>query len=276
MKRLYTLLIAAIAFSGSSQAVLIDFNTAGDLTNNFNEVTASGDARGSGKFTESSGNGIGGSDAVLAGTTGWGGQQVYNSAFAGDDSTLSVRIQFEYNPVAPEILSGGGAYVGFGANSTWNALFGNTGVTTDNQFMVALSGDNNTSNVRRLIHYNVADGVRVQTTGASVTLTPGSWYQLSLTASNNGDSTYDIASSLNHVNAMTGVVGSEVTSNLTDDFTNGDFAAGDDAYAFFGGQASTDNRVGVNFDNFEAIPEPSTLLLLGMALGTLWISRRRR
>lgn len=186
----------------------------------------------------------------------------------------SVSMMFEYDPVATQVDSGAGLFVGFGSTSTWVAQFSNSGVGTDNQFMVGLTGI--TGGDRRLVNYYVADGIRTQDSGASATLTAGNWYELRLDVVNNFDNTYDILSTLNNVDGATGVVGSQIISNDFASFTNTDFAGGADMYAFFGGQGQSDNRVGVNYDNFSAVPEPSTYALIGLVLASLVLMRRNR
>jgi len=273
MKYTLILFVALSTWCTSVRAVLIDFNTAGDLDNNFNST---GTGSGIGKWSEQSGNGIGESDSVTVGTAGNQGTEVYNVAFDGSAAALSVSMMFEFDPVTPENTGGAGLFLGFGSSSTWDGQFGSPGGADDNQFMVALTG--NGASTKRLIHYNTADGTTTPDNpgaGANFSVTAGNWYQLKLDVTNNFDNTYDIISSIYNVNGTTGEIGSLVQSKSTLGFTNADFAAGADAYAFFGGQAASDNRVGVNYDNFEVIPEPSSIMLIGLALGSLALFRRK-
>lgn len=267
---------SALAISASANTTLYDFNSAGDLDNDFNASGTRTD-----KYFEQSGNGIGtiASNGLEVITSGSQGTRVLKTGFDASSSSFTVSMLFEYNPVADQNDGGAGLFVGFGSSNTWDGSFANTGGADDNQFMVGLTGV--TGGDRRLVNYNIADGVRTQDIGDSTTLTAGAgnWYRLEIAAANNGDGTYDLTSAVYNVNSSDGsIAGSAIISNLTDNFANPDFSGGASAYAFFGGQGAADNRIGLNFDNFEVtvVPEPGTYgLIAGMLAIGIAVVRRR-
>lgn len=263
---------AALALVASANTTVFEFNSDAELDSNFT-------ATGSDKWSVPGSNtdGLNGSSALRVSAANSQGDRVYNTPFSSTATSFSVSIFFEFDPVVTEVLNGAGVTLGFGSSSTWVGDFG-AGNPGDNQFMVGLTGPNGSAGQRRLHGYYLADGVNASdNSGVTDTLVAGNWYQMELAATNNQDGTFDITSTLYNASSS-GVVGSVVQSNTREDYANADWAGGANVYAFFGGQGASDNRIGLNYDNFAltVVPEPSAYALLAGALALSAIAMRRR
>ncbi len=253
---------AVLAVSLSTvQATLIDFNTPGDLTANFQAVD-------SGKYSEAAGIGLGGTAGVEIATFGSQGSRTYTSESFSGSGTLSASIYFQW--VTPtDVGFGSGMFLGFGPTTDYApGLGGGSGDPSDNHVLVAVPGN------AQMFIQNVSSGAAAQNSGfAGNTLVSGNWYHLQLDLSPTGGNDFDLTGTLTNSDSD-GVLGT-VVRTVSTNYTNSGLIGDAEVYAFFGGQGNSVARGIDALDNFSAIPEPSSLVLISVALGSLMMFRKR-
>jgi hypothetical protein len=267
-KSFLTAILASTLSVAISQAALISDS----FDANFNNFTAQTAGGGSDGFQWSSTAGVGGvsgridaidsanhTDAVYYGGSGfavtWAAGQEYavSTLFTGTFGTGNI------NQVTTGALRSTGSNFSGGGSGVWGQLRQDS---TGNPFL-------------RLYQQNNLVG----SASASFELTSGNWYELETRFSLTNDTTaatlgvylYDRGTDGTDARSL---VESVSATNVT--ITNGGFS-GADLFAGFGGGNNSGSPI-TAFDNFSvaAIPEPGTLALFGIALGTLAIFRRRK
>lgn len=265
MKKSTASLIVALlpaVLPSAAFATLIDFNTPGQLDANFLAVDSN-------KYSEGAGIGLSGSTGIDVATFSSQGSRTYTAASSSGSDSLSTSIYFQW--VTPTDAGfGSGMFLGFGPSTSYTpGLAGNTGVATNSHVLVAVPGNT------QMFLQNVDSGGAAQNSGFGAnTLVDGNWYHLQLDLTPSGGSDFDLTGTLTNSDSD-GVLGS-VVRTITTPRTNVGFTGDSDVYAFFGGQGNSVSRGIDTLDNFTAIPEPSSLLLLGMAIGTALLFRKRR
>lgn len=256
-----------VLLSSVQAAVLLDFNTPGQLSGNFSSAqvgpitqSTTGGANGSGSLNLSGMNGTAATQQILT----------FNQSFAGDLASWSASIyyrgdarnfwQFGFITEAAPALNEGWASQGgsflpvilFASGSVDDGAIGFTSYSPSNP-----------------VNGGITDGQLFNIPGDLPT--SNEWYQYSFAVEYLGLSQYSVEGTLRSANAD-GSLGA-VLGTVTSTFTNPELAADDSVYLylnFYQGQA---------IDNFAtSIPEPSGVLLggIGLAGGLLCPRRRKR
>jgi hypothetical protein len=260
-KKLLTLIaVAAVPFA--MRAALIDFNGGSELSNDF---------AGFSDFSQSTTGGLDNSGSVSL--TSNSQIAVYQTSF--DASALSggtvVSSYFQYNGASD---TGRGFAVGFtsGPSDTYD----NSSTTTGTDLRVVMNGSGAGDNYGISIFSN---GSQVAASSTNVTLVDTNWYYLDLKVGGISGGDYTGVQAELFASDASGVLGSSL-KNLDNNGGGGytvtnALTSDTQAYGFFGGQNPT-ARAASTADNFTVIPEPSTFALVGLALGALMLSRRRK
>lgn len=279
---LLTSILASLAHLPVANAqVLFDFNTTSQLADNFNKGTTAGS--GSGSLTNVASGGLSDSGS-LAIPTGVGNDSFLyatKGSFSATTASFDLSIYFKAQAAT---ISGGALSLSMGLvdDSTPTTTSGTSAVgipdaATSNSLVLSLrnAGNGTASGLSyNLTAYNNA----VQLTPAassSVTLTDGNWYQLRASYTYTGSNNYSLIGQI-YASDNAGVLGSAlIGSNNSWTATNAGLADGI-TYSMIGSQNG--NRRGLGqLDNFSTVPEPSTMILVGMALsGALFLRRRNK
>ncbi len=292
------LLIRAVSMSGAllagaaAQGAVITFDTASQITNEFNRVGTAGAALFS---TDPTLSGLGGTLGVTPNVSVNGSVGRYYTQTAFDSQAdLSVGIYLQI--VAPTV--NGAAYaavVGFAGEPTNNAAVNEglnytTARTGTNGgflygFRASLQQTNTTATTSGAIYQirlaNVVDaptGGSFTTLAGGLSLTTNNWYYFSLNIDHLSTTNYSLVTSLYNSDSN-GVLGASVFTG-TNALGNSYFGLdADGVYGYFGAQTPA-SRSGVGvYDNFTIdgalIPEPATVALLAIGLGAVAASRRR-
>lgn len=274
------LFVAAVG-SQIAQATTIQFESAGDLSN-FNQVVSAGAPVST--FADSATAGTGGTGGLIYGTTPADTTAVY-SAQSFDLTTgveHTVSIDFQVGDVPSGSFSGGAnavVMVGFSGSS-------------DRGFYSDATESYIGGRLRHRSSGGGADGLQSQTKAlnggpvafpadgalADIDFVSFNWYRLSLSVIRDAvqdQFSYDMTLEL------LGATGTETplsVGNIVGTFTNASLYNDTEVYAAFRGVPAVANS-NVAFDNFtvtSAIPEPASASLLGLSVLGLLATRRRR
>jgi hypothetical protein len=245
----------------SSFGVLADFNTAGDLTGNFNNNDG---------ISTHQDPDLGLSNSGSVDFSNSGQLWVYNQQsfdLSQGDLTISMYLKLK----------------GSGTGSTDNFWLGFTADATDD-YTTAAGGSSSSDEFYLYLQEGAVTGADQYKLGikdnnkrpaltANAQTTDNNWYYLTMTASKVDDGTISTTSAM-YNSATDGAVGSLLLS------TNATFASASASdstlYAFFGGATMQNNGSSVG-DNFSVtqIPEPATLTLIStVGAGLLFIRRK--
>ena len=257
------LAILTMTISVHSQTIIRNFDSAGDLAANFSLV-------GTNKFSEADTIGLGSSRALEVGDVFVQGSYVHNSGIASGYTSVSTSIFFQW--LTPTNVGGGaGLFLGFGPDTSYSPPIGGGGAATNDHALLALASNG------LLFVQNVADGGSPQNAGfAATSLTSGNWYQAKLDLTPTGGNDFDLTATITNSDSS-GVLGS-IVQTASSSFTNASLITDSEIHAFFGGQGGSVSRGIDTVDNFSTvvIPEPSTFTMIGLALASLYILRRRQ
>jgi hypothetical protein len=269
--------LLATALSTFAQSVSIDFNTPGQLANNFNFYTNATPPVGN-PYTQYPIGGIGNSGAVgvaaggttvTADSTGIYKSQSFDFSKAGAQLTIS-----EYVNLIP-VTSGGNRLLQLGfVNENTSGMNGNPGLAFMSLRLSTVGTSGNT--YTPAYQDKMSAGSTVNTTFTpNVNLTSGDWYKLSGTFLNQGGGKFQVSGLLEDYGA-TGL-SSPVTvfTFPNQSFSNTDITGDAAVWAAF----RSFHGDGANaLDNFtaQAVPEPGMLALWVTALLGLGCWRRSR
>ena len=275
----------AMATSFAMAQVVYDFNTAGQLSDNFGYNVPSTPANHTNVGPQSLAGGLTNSGWVPNGVTAprWG-FEVADQAFGGATNfTLSIYFQWQTrtdstSTTYQSLLLGVGRSSDTNAFSPVGGNAGALGPASGQLLQIGIGGIANAPDTVRIIAASVVDGTNANINrSGSATLTNGNWYFLqvdfSLLGSTNG---YNAAAKL-YDSSSAGVVGGLLLSDNSGNITNVNLLGGD-IQAYFGMRAPTYAGI-TGVDNFyvSTIPEPSTIaLLLAGALCALVFRKKLR
>ncbi len=272
---LASLVLAAMATSAAMAQVIYDFNTAGQLDDNFGYNIPSTPASHTNVGPQAPTGGLTNSGWVPNGLSApqWG-FEVADQAFSGATNfTLSIYFQWQTrtgstNSSYQSLLLGVGRSSDTNAFSPVGGNSGALGSASGQLLQIGIGGIANAPDTVKIIAASVVDGTNsnINTTGTAV-LTNGNWYYLQVDFSLLGTSDgYNAVASL-YDSSNAGVIGSLLLTNTSGNITNTNLLAGD-IQAYFGMRAPTYAGItGVDDFHVSTIPEPSTIALL--LVGTL-------
>jgi hypothetical protein len=258
--------LAALATAAHGQTFFVDTFSSGFSGYN----TPSGRS----SFSHTSAAGVGGALGALV------PEQANNSttvairaatigSFDGNQGQISVSVYFRTTSSLP--------------GGTINMA--SVGITNDNSSLFASTSTNFSVDVRGAgtsyqLRLRQNDGSGNQLLGSTATLAANTWYQLFLTATHDGGSSYTLSANLFNWGSN-GVTGGGAVANASVSTTFTSNTPLSSANLFAGFLARGDNGTGTAFvDNFQVgvIPEPSSAAALaGLAvLGGAALRRRRR
>jgi hypothetical protein len=273
--------LGASLVTTQAQSFTVNFDTTGDLANNFNiyqntSPPVTNAATGS-PYSQSLAGGVGGSGFVSIAAPGTGitpdSTAIYkNTSFdfstAGDALSISAYV----NIIAPTETGNRLLHLGF-ANSSTSGLNGNAGLSFMG-FRLNPTAVGSTVFAPQW-QTKTASGSTVNTSGGgNLTLTAGDWYEVSVTFANLGGGNIGGSGFVEDfgANGLTPGASSSI-SPIT--LTSADIASDSSVWAAFRAfQADGDGGL----DNFSAsvVPEPSTTVLVGLGLGTLLLVGTRQ
>ena len=270
------LLSLAAILPVSATTVFYDFNDPNQL--GWNGITSDSDTA-----TWSSSGGIDNTGRILSGGTGDRTRMITTeTSFNGSLGELSIGLYFNADPNDTDGQTDDRAsHIGFKDNAlagqTRNASPGIRFDEADHAVSVRLASlDDNGLKVLDLYTGGSSHG-----TTDPIPLNGGNWYYWSATFTPTGDGIWDLSSSINSVNQDTFEVGGLV-NNAFISATGVSGPSFDDFTEVWGGVAlapapRTDRGTLNAIDDvtITAIPEPGTLMLVGIAIGSLLCFRRR-
>lgn len=282
---LASLAFAAVATSVATAQVVYDFNTAGQLDDDFGYNIPSSPANHFKMGSQVAAGGLTNSGWVSNSLIGSGwGFAVADQAFSGATNfTLSIYFQWQTRTGSTE-TSYQSLLLGVGRSSDTNAFSpvgGNSGAlgpASGQLLQIGIGGIANAPDTVRVIASSVVDGNNTNfTPSANTTLTNGNWYYLQVDFSllGTGDG-YNAVASL-YGSSDTGAIGSLLLTNTSGNITNTNLLSGD-VQAYFGTRGPAFSGI-TGVDNFyvSTIPEPSTLVLcIAGLLGVLGYRRRKQ
>lgn len=282
---LASLALAAISTSLATAQLTYDFNTPGQLNDNFGYNVPSSPPSMTNAGTQSPTGGLTNSGWVTNSVKApaWG-FEVADQAFSGATNiTLSIYFQWQSHDILASSYQG--LFLGVGRSSDTNAFSPvggssgtNLGPPSGQLLHMGIATVPNTANGVRFYTASIIDGYNVNATpSGTATLTDGNWYYLQVDFSllGTGDG-YNAVAKL-YDSSNTGIIGSLLLSNTSGNITNVNLLGGD-IQAYFGMRAPTYGGVkGVDDFYISTIPEPSTLILclIGL-LGVLGYRKRKQ
>ncbi|MCC5849070.1 MAG: PEP-CTERM sorting domain-containing protein [Verrucomicrobia bacterium] len=278
-KLLALLALAALLPASATIITFYDFNDVNNL--GWNGITAD-----TSTATWSSTGGLGGSGGVLSGGTGDRTRMITTqTTFDGSLGELSIGMFFNANSSnSSGDTDDRASHIGFKDNNlagqTRNADPGIRFDQADNAVSARLAssglGDNTN---KQLDLFTIGDTARA--TSGEFFLEAGDWYFWSANFTPTSDGVWDLTTSINTVDQTTFDIGSMVTGATVSatGITGPTFA---NFSEIWGGIALAPDRTdrgtfnAIDNATITAIPEPGTLVLVGIALGSLFLFRRRR
>jgi len=262
--------LAAAAAVSPVPAVIVDFNTAAtDLTDNFTRSTAT-----SSNFTWSSSVGVGSGGGVSVSTDAGGANYNYNTAYdlgaGGASNTWTLSTFFRTNAVT-------------GTSNNQVAGLGLMGTVTDEisaagRFVgVTLRQGTAASGNLSLALTNNFNGTQTNALqGTDFVPVTNNWYRLTLSVTKTGTlDQFSLSASVEDWGAAGTSFGSTVRSFTNQTLTNNSVYSDTTVYGGFFARQTAGNPIQIQaVDNFSIVPEPSGLLLFGLA-GVAMFRRRR-
>jgi hypothetical protein len=253
-----------------SHAVLVTFDAATDYTSLFN-------ATDSNALSWSSANGVGGTSGrvgVPQSTASTDTSAIYN--LASFDLTTGSTFETSIYFLIPNPIGGNAqitaAQIGF--SSANNQGFLNTAGFAYISSRVRASAIGSTYVLESQFKNPAGSATNHGTTG-DFSLTAANWYKLTATYTDVGSS-FTYTASVQDFGAAGTTVGSVVQS-ISGSLAQTSLSGSDTtAWAAFRANGHVSNNKVLALDNFAVIPEPGTLALVGVALGSLLLFRRRR
>ena len=261
-------------------AATVDFDTSGELQNNFNFVTSSGVNR----YTQSSSGGVGNSGSVgFTAVSTDDTTAIYNQSsfdFSIPSTQLSISALFHVVPVSD-------SYIGFSAGFTLIEIGFSTENSTGfghripgNAFMsLGLEPVTTTGDTFNMFYStgSPSGGSSTAIFQTQIILTPGDFYKLTGTFLISSPSTYQVSGELDDYGTDGLSPGGTVFSFSNNNHGGAGTTLPSDS-AVWGGFLSDSANGTDHLDMFaiQQVPEPSTWALLGLGVAWLVIFRRRR
>lgn len=275
---------AAILDSARAQSFFINFNTPGDLNNNFNlyenstPVVIGTPTTAGSPYSESATGGVGGSGKVAIALPGAGivpdSTAIYKfSAFDFSTVGLTLNISAMVNVVAAGETGNRLLHLGF-ANEPNAGLNGNAGLAFMG-FRLNPTAVGSTVFSPQWQTKTAAAGVVNTSGGGNQTLTAGNWYQVSITFSNQGGGSI-LGSGFVQDFGAAGTTAGSVTTLTPTALTSTDIAADVSVWAAFRSFAN-DGAAGLDdfLANAVGVPEPGAMTLLAIGFGSFLVLRRK-
>jgi PEP-CTERM motif len=288
MKTVNCVHLGCLALLGTSlvtvpaQTVSVNFDTVGDLINNFNIYQNTSppviNAATGSPYTRSLTGGVGGSGRVNIATPATGitpdSTAIYkNSSFDFSTAGAMLNVSAYVDIIAPTEAGNRLLHLGF-ANESTSGLNGNAGLAFMG-FRLNPTAIGSTVFAPQWQTKTASGGTANTAGGANLTLTSGDWYQVSVTFKNLGGGNIQGSALVQDFGANGLTAGaSSVVSPIS--LTSADIASDATVWPAFRTFAA-DGSGGI--DNFSAsvvVPEPGTTVLVSLGLGTLVFAGRRR
>lgn len=264
-----------------ARAVLYNFNDTGQLAADFSKGATNGGGSGAGSLTNVSTGGLSNSGSLQLPTGSGNDTFLYTtkSSLFATFTTINVSVYFQ--PKAATI--GGGLTLSIGLVDVSPAVntYPDSPVSIPtppaaNSMTLTLrnSGSDVSSGLNyKLVNYNNGSSVTAEGSG-TLDLVDGNWYQLSALFTYNGANSYTVTGQIYNSDAS-GTLGSALFGTApTWTKTNAGLADGN-AYGLLSSQNGDRRGLG-RLDNYNLVPEPSSVLLLSGGLGLLVFARRSR
>ncbi len=276
------IVLGASSIMGQAQTISLNFDTAGDLANNFNiyqnSTPPSTNAPTGSPYSQGLTGGVGGSGRVNIAAPATGitpdSTAIYKNA-SFDFSTVgaTLNVSAYVNVIAPTETGNRLLHLGF-ANDSTSGMNGNAGLAFMG-FRLNPTAIGSTVFAPQW-QTKTASGSTVNTSGgANLTLTAGDWYEVSVTFANNGSGSIQ-ASGVIQDFGTDGLTPGASTAISSIALTSSDIASDPNVWAAFRTFAA-DGAGGLdNFSALSVIPEPGTAVLVGLGLGGLLVARRRQ
>jgi hypothetical protein len=286
MKRVHLGCLVALAASlatGQAQTVSVNFNAASALDNNFNiyqntTPAVTNGATGS-PYSQALTGGVGGSGLVniavpVTGITGDSTAIYKNTSFDFSTSGKALTISAYINIIPPTESGNRLLQLGF-VNENTAGMNGNAGLAFTSMRLNPTAIGSTVFGPQW--QTKTAAGSTVNTSGgANMTLLAGDWYQMSLTFANLGGGNIQ-ASGFVQDFGVNGLTPGAIVNISQITLTSADIAGDSAVWPAFRSFAA-DGSGGL--DNFNAavtvVPEPGTMVLVGLGLGTLLLAGRRQ
>jgi hypothetical protein len=276
------LILALAVLDLHAQSFTINFDTLGDLANNFNIYQNTSppvvNAATGSPYSQGLTGGVGGSGLVNIATPATGitpdSTAIYrNTSFdfstAGDTLNISAYVDV----IAPTEAGNRLLHLGF-ANENTSGLNGNAGLAFMG-FRLNPTAVGSTIFAPQWQTKTASGGTVNTAGGGNLTLTAGDWYQVSVTFQNLGGGNIQ-GSAVVEDFGVNGLMPGASASISPVTLTSADIAGDSSVWAAFR-TFEADGAGGLdNFGAASVIPEPGTTVLVGMGLGALLFARRRQ
>ncbi len=277
--RAFVLASLITGFAATSQALIVNFDSASSITDNF----SAGGIVASGSLTYSSSAGLnGGGGAVLPGGTNNNFIYSANQSFS-PASLLTISTYLKIDAAPGGATNGLSLVTGISGTAAPQSALGWGGASTDGVVGVPRSATGSGSTFTTP-QYSLAVSLRYDAaaakynlvsfsngsnaglgTGAQFSLTAGNWYYWSTTYTFNSiNLSYTFSSQLFSASAD-GTVGTAVSGIYTQTVINSGLAGSSSIYGILASQAGSAKGV-ASIDNFAVVPEPGSMALLGMGM----------
>ncbi len=252
---------------GRAHAVLVDFNTTGDLATNFTQNTNGT----GGTFSQSASGGISNSGSVAL-SSGDGTTAVYTGGGSSFDlaSSSPVTISLYFRVNATSTGSFIATQLGLVTSTTGDLRL----ASPYEALRVYTTSTAGTYQLLLLTQSTTGGTVTSAQQGSNFSLATGNWYQLTATFTSISATQLSVSGSIVDFGATGTTIGATITSFSGVNVTNAALAGDSSVYGAFRGN----NASGIsNYDNFSIVPEPSTCSMVAAGfLGLIYFRRKIR
>ena len=277
----YLAVLGASLVMAQAQSFIVNFDTPGDLANNFNIYQNTSppvvNAATGSPYSQSLTGGVGGSGSVSIATPAAGitpdSTAIWkNSSFDFSTAGATVNVSAYVDVIPPTEAGNRLLHLGF-ANENTSGLNGNAGLAFMG-FRLNPTAVGSTIFAPQWQTKTASGGTVNTSGGGNLTLTAGDWYQVSVTFQNLGAGNIQGSAFVRDF-GTDGLTPGASSSISSVSLTSADIASDSSVWAAFR-TFQADGAGGL--DNFSAsvVPEPGTTLLVGTGLGVFLLARRRQ
>jgi hypothetical protein len=246
------ILCASMLSSVCAMGAVVNFNTTTDLTDNFNPSSGA-------DFSNVASGGLNDSGWVEATTVAQVWTYKYGYTLAQSVYKASIYFQASGSGEAnQDVIS-----LGFAGTDTGEPLSG-FGLR-DNSVSWAIDSAG-------LSLVSIVGGAPTTAASGTFALQTNQWYYAELTVSYQGGDSFNVAA-VCHEAESDGTLGIERYNNSTT-FNNSGLSGSGNMFAYFASSGNFSSNVANGFDDFEVVPEPAVMGLIGMAGLGMLVARR--